>query len=144
VHPAACVAEGADRPHRLVGPLAVVVERSGVGPRSRVGALSFVGAWAVLGEDVRLYPEVVVREGVRDRQPVIVHPAVLGADGLATRFDGRAPQDPAGGRACIEDDVEIGANSASIAPRSARRWSGGAPRSTTWSRSVTTATSART
>ena len=67
VHPAACVAEGARIDQAAsVGPLAVVETGAVIGPRSRVGALSFVGARAVLGEDVRLYPRVVVREGVRD------------------------------------------------------------------------------
>jgi len=98
-HPAACVAEGAriDRT-ASVGPLAVVEVGAVVGPRSRVGALSFVGAGAVLGEDVRLYPPVVVREG---------------ADGFAYAFDGRAHRKIARvGGLRIEDDVEIGANTA--------------------------------
>jgi len=115
VHPAACVAEGArvDRA-AWVGPLAVVETGAVIGPRSRVGALSFVGARAVLGEDVRLFPRVVVREGVRIGNRVIVHPgAVLGADGFGYAFDGRAHRKiPQVGGLRIEDDVEIGANSA--------------------------------
>ncbi len=115
VHPAACVAETAriDRA-ASVGPLAVVEAGAVVGPRSRVGALSFVGARAVLGEDVRLYPRVVVREGVRIGNRVIVHSgAVLGADGFGYVFDGRAHRKiPQVGGLRIEDDVEIGANSA--------------------------------
>ena len=114
-HPAACVAEGAriDRT-ASVGPLAVVEAGAVVGPRSRVGALSFVGAGAVLGEDVRLYPQVVVREGVRIGNRVIVHSgAVLGADGFGYAFDGRAHRKiPQVGGLRIEDDVEIGANTA--------------------------------
>ncbi len=115
VHPAACVAEGAriDRA-ASVGPLAVVEAGAVVGARSRVGALSFVGARAVLGEDVRLFPRVVIREGVRIGNRVIVHSgAVLGADGFGYAFDGRAHRKiPQVGGLRIEDDVEIGANSA--------------------------------
>jgi UDP-3-O-[3-hydroxymyristoyl] glucosamine N-acyltransferase len=115
VHPAACVAEGArvDRA-ASVGPLAVVETGAVIGPRSRVGALSFVGVRAVLGEDVRLFPRVVVREGVRIGNRVIVHSgAVLGADGFGYAFDGRAHRKiPQVGGLRIEDDVEIGANSA--------------------------------
>lgn len=115
VHPAACVADGAriDRT-ASVGPLAVVEAGAVVGPRSRVGALSFVGAHAELGEDVRLYPRVVVREGVRIGNRVIVHSgAVLGADGFGYAFDGRAHRKiPQVGGLRIEDDVEIGANTA--------------------------------
>jgi UDP-3-O-[3-hydroxymyristoyl] glucosamine N-acyltransferase len=114
-HPGAWVAEGAriDRT-ASIGPLAVVEAGAVVGPRSRVGALSFVGAGAVLGEDVRLYPRVVVREGVRIGNRVIVHPgAVLGADGFGYAFDGRAHRKiPQVGGLRIEDDVEIGANTA--------------------------------
>jgi UDP-3-O-[3-hydroxymyristoyl] glucosamine N-acyltransferase len=73
-----------------------------------------VGAHAVLGEDVRLYPRVVVREGVRIGNRVIVHSgAVLGADGFGYAFDGRAHRKiPQVGGLHIEDDVEIGANTA--------------------------------
>lgn len=115
VHPAACVAEGARiDPAASVGPLAVVETGAVIGSRSRVGALSFVGARAVLGEDVRLYPRVVVREGVRVGNRVIVHSgAVLGADGFGYAFDGRAHRKiPQVGGLRIEDDVEIGANTA--------------------------------
>jgi UDP-3-O-[3-hydroxymyristoyl] glucosamine N-acyltransferase len=115
VHPEACVAEGARiDPAAAVGPLAVVETGAVIGPRSRVGALSFVGARAVLGEDVRLYPRVVVREDVRIGNRVIVHSgAVLGADGFGYAFDGRAHRKiPQVGGLRIEDDVEIGANTA--------------------------------
>jgi UDP-3-O-[3-hydroxymyristoyl] glucosamine N-acyltransferase len=115
VHPSACVAESAriDR-SASVAALAVVEAEAVIGPRSRVGALSFVGARAALGEDVRLYPRVVVREGVRIGNRVIVHPgAVLGADGFGYAFDGRAHRKiPQVGGLRIEDDVEIGANTA--------------------------------
>jgi len=115
VHPSACVAEGAriDR-SASVGPLTVVETGAVIGPRTRVGALSFVGARAVLGEDVRLFPRVVVREGVRIGNRVIVHAgAVLGADGFGYAFDGRAHRKiPQVGGLRIEDDVEIGANTA--------------------------------
>ena len=115
VHPTACVAADArvDR-SASVGPLAVVEAEAVIGPRSRVGALSFVGRGAVLGEDVRLYPHVVVREDVRIGNRVIVHSgAVLGADGFGYAFDGQAHRKiPQVGGLRIEDDVEIGANTA--------------------------------
>ena len=115
VHPTACVAGGArvDR-SASVGPLAVVEAEAVIGPRSRVGALSFVGRGAVLGEDVRLHPHVVIREDVRIGNRVIVHAgAVLGADGFGYAFDGQAHRKiPQVGGLRIEDDVEIGANTA--------------------------------
>jgi UDP-3-O-[3-hydroxymyristoyl] glucosamine N-acyltransferase len=115
VHPTACVAGGArvDR-SASVGPLAVVEAEAVIGPRSRVGALSFVGRGAELGEDVRLHPHVVIREDVRIGNRVIVHSgAVLGADGFGYAFDGQAHRKiPQVGGLRIEDDVEIGANTA--------------------------------
>ncbi|HEX7785492.1 MAG TPA: UDP-3-O-(3-hydroxymyristoyl)glucosamine N-acyltransferase, partial [Methylomirabilota bacterium] len=115
IHPSACVSEEArvDR-SASIGPLAVVEGEAVIGPRSRVGALCFVGARAVLGEDVRLFPRAVVREGVCIGARVIVHSgAVLGADGFGYAFDGRTHRKiPQVGGLRIEDDVEIGANSA--------------------------------
>jgi UDP-3-O-[3-hydroxymyristoyl] glucosamine N-acyltransferase len=115
VHPAACVAAGAHVDLTAAVAAGAVVERDAViGPRTFVGALSYVGRGAVLGADVRLYPRVVVREGVRLGDRVIVHPgAVLGADGFGYAFDGAAHQKiPQVGGLIIEDDVEIGANTA--------------------------------
>ncbi len=115
VHPTACVArEARIDASASVGPLAVVEEEAVVGPRSHVGALSFVGRRAVLGEDVRLHPRVVVREGVRIGNRVIVHSgAVLGADGFGYAFDGRTHlKIPQVGGLRIDDDVEVGANTA--------------------------------
>jgi UDP-3-O-[3-hydroxymyristoyl] glucosamine N-acyltransferase len=115
VHPTACVAhEARIDPSASVGPLAVVEAEAVVGPRTHIGALSFVGRRAVLGEDVRLYPRVVVREGVRIGNRVVVHSgAVLGADGFGYAFDGRAHvKIPQVGGLRIDDDVEVGANTA--------------------------------
>jgi UDP-3-O-[3-hydroxymyristoyl] glucosamine N-acyltransferase len=115
VHPTACVArEARIDPSASVGPLAVVEAEAVVGPRTHVGALSFVGRRAVLGEDVRLHPRVVVREGVRIGNRVVVHSgAVLGADGFGYAFDGRAHvKIPQVGGLRIDDDVEVGANTA--------------------------------
>ena len=115
VHPTACVAAGAHVDPTAAVAAGAVVERDAViGPRTSVGALSYVGRGAVLGADVRLYPRVVVRDGVRLGDRVIVHSgAVLGADGFGYAFDGAAHQKiPQVGGLIIEDDVEIGANTA--------------------------------
>jgi len=91
---------------------AVVAAGAVVGPRSRVGALAYVGPGAVLGADVVLHPRVVVQDGVRIGDRVVVHPgAVLGADGFGYAFDGEAHRKiPQVGGLIVEDDVEIGAN----------------------------------
>lgn len=115
VHATACVARTARvDPSASIGPLAVVEADAIIGARCRVGALAFVGRGAVLGEDVRLHPHVVVLADVSLGNRVIVHAGtVLGADGFGYAFDGRAHRKiPQVGRLRIEDDVEIGANTA--------------------------------
>jgi UDP-3-O-[3-hydroxymyristoyl] glucosamine N-acyltransferase len=115
IHSTAVVAADAHvDPTASVGACAVVEPDARVGARSRVGALCFLGAGAVLGDDVVLHARVVVTDGVRIGNRVIVHPgAVLGADGFGYAFDGTAHRKiPQVGGLHIEDDVEIGANSA--------------------------------
>jgi UDP-3-O-[3-hydroxymyristoyl] glucosamine N-acyltransferase len=115
VHPTAVVAPDARvDPTASVGPCAVIERGAAVGRGSRIGALVFVGADVVIGEDVILYPHVVVRDGVRIGSRVIVHPgAVIGADGFGYAFDGAVHRKiPQVGGVRIEDDVEIGANTA--------------------------------
>src|SRR5512139_2102640 len=64
VHPRAEVATDATvAPDAHVGPLVVIERGACVGARSIVHAGCFLGAGAKLGEDVLLYPGVIVREG---------------------------------------------------------------------------------
>ncbi len=123
-HPEPAATPGVDRsavvaagarvdPTAAVGPHAVIESGAVIGARSRIGALCFVGVNATLGDEVRLYPGVVVRDGVRIGHRVIVHSgAVLGADGFGYAFDGSAHRKiPQVGGLRIDADVEIGANS---------------------------------
>jgi UDP-3-O-[3-hydroxymyristoyl] glucosamine N-acyltransferase len=97
-----------------VGALAVIESDAVVGARVRVHPLVYVGAGTRVGDDSVLYPHVVLREGVRLGRRVIVHAGtVIGADGFGYAFDGTAHRKvPQVGGVIIEDDVEIGANSA--------------------------------
>ena len=101
-------------PTAAVGPLAVVESGAVLGPRVRVHAFAFVGARAEVGEDSVLHPRVVLCAGVKLGRRVVVHPgAVIGADGFGYAFDGEAHRKiPQVGGVLIEDDVEIGANTA--------------------------------
>jgi UDP-3-O-[3-hydroxymyristoyl] glucosamine N-acyltransferase len=115
VHALASVSPDASvAPSASVGPFAVVETGALIGAGARVGALVYVGAGAVVGEGCVLHPRVVVRDGVRLGRRVIVHPgAVLGADGFGyLPQGGRHVKIPQVGGVRIEDDVEIGANSA--------------------------------
>ncbi len=90
-----------------------------VGPGARIGAGSwiesgaYVGASAVVGEGCRLMPHSVLVAGCRLGDRVWLNPgAVVGGEGF-----GFAPSPeghlkiPQVGRAVLEDDVEVGANS---------------------------------
>ena len=115
VHPAAVVAGSARvHPTAFVGPCAVIEPNARVGARGSVGALCFIGTGATLGDDVVLHPRVVVMDGVAIGDRVVVQAgAVLGSDGFGYAFDGTAHRKiPQVGGLRIEDDVEIGANSA--------------------------------
>ena len=101
-------------PSASIGPLAVVEAGATVGAGVKLHALVYVGRDAKIGDGSILYPHVTVREGVRLGRRVIVHPgAVLGADGFSYVREGGAHRKvPQVGGVLIEDDVEIGANSA--------------------------------
>jgi UDP-3-O-[3-hydroxymyristoyl] glucosamine N-acyltransferase len=99
-----------------VGPWAVIGARAVVGSGTRIEAGVVIGEDVVIGEGCRIYPRVTVYAGTRIGDRVVVHAgAVLGADGFGYVRDaetGAYTQFPQQGRLVIEDDVEIGANTA--------------------------------
>ncbi len=96
----------------LVGPYAVLEDGVQLGDRSRVGAHCVIGRDTQVGTDCTLYPQVVVYHESVIGDRVVVHAgARIGADGFGFTFvDGAHLKMPQVGRAVIEDDVEIGAN----------------------------------
>jgi UDP-3-O-[3-hydroxymyristoyl] glucosamine N-acyltransferase len=97
-----------------IGALAIVGARARISASVRLHPLVYVGADAEVGEGSELYPHVVVRERVSLGRRVIVHAgAVIGSDGFGyvPGPDGHR-KIPQVGTVIIEDDVEIGANSA--------------------------------
>jgi UDP-3-O-[3-hydroxymyristoyl] glucosamine N-acyltransferase len=111
VHPLARLANSV-----MVEERVVIGEGTYIGDGTRIGAGSVIGAEVSIGRDCDLYPNVTVYPGVRLGDRVIVHSgAVLGSDGFGYMRDqvtGRYEKFPQVGRLEIEDDVEIGANSA--------------------------------
>jgi UDP-3-O-[3-hydroxymyristoyl] glucosamine N-acyltransferase len=95
-----------------IGALSVIEAGATIGADVRIHPLVFVGRDAVVGDGSELHPHVVLREGVRLGQRVVVHAgAVIGGDGFGYAFDGAAHQKiPQVGTVVVEDDVEIGAN----------------------------------
>jgi UDP-3-O-[3-hydroxymyristoyl] glucosamine N-acyltransferase len=115
VHPSAILAPGCEvDPAATVGPQVVI----GSGSRVERGAVLHAGV--VVGERCRvgagsvLYPRVVLYDDTELGERVVVHAgAVLGADGFGyAQHGGRMVKVPQVGRVVVEDDVEIGANSA--------------------------------
>jgi UDP-3-O-[3-hydroxymyristoyl] glucosamine N-acyltransferase len=115
VHPTAVVGAGcAVDPTASLGPFVVV------GEGSRIDAGAVLHAGVVVGRDCRigvgtvLHPRVVLYDGTELGARVTVHAGtVLGADGFGYAPHGGAlVKVPQVGRVVVEDDVEIGANSA--------------------------------
>ncbi|MGE5188604.1 MAG: UDP-3-O-(3-hydroxymyristoyl)glucosamine N-acyltransferase, partial [Gemmatimonadota bacterium] len=113
IHPTAVIGhDAAVHPTAEIGPYAVVGEGTRIGAGAIVEAHAAVGKECIVGDGAWLHPHVVLYDGTVLGARVEVHSgAVLGADGF-----GYAPT-PAGiakipqvGRAVLEDDVEIGAN----------------------------------
>ncbi len=113
-HPSSIVREGARMAEGVaIGALSYVEEEVVIGPRSAIGPQVYIGRGSRLGADCRIYPQVMIREGVEIGDRVIIHSgSVIGSDGFGYLRDslGVRIKIPQVGRVILEDDVEIGAN----------------------------------
>ena len=110
IHPSAKI--GSDV---LIGPYAVIDKETTVGDRTQVGAGCFIGPYTHIGEDCLLHAHVTVREKCFIGNRVIIQPgAVIGSCGFGYTTDkqGKHAKLNQVGGVKIEDDVEIGANTA--------------------------------
>jgi UDP-3-O-[3-hydroxymyristoyl] glucosamine N-acyltransferase len=122
-----------ERPPSGVHPLAFVDEAALVATSASIGAFACVGPGARVGERTVVHPHVVIGRNtavgtdcilhahvsIRERctlgdRVIVQNGAVIGSDGygFATRHDGSHVKIPQTGPVVIEDDVEIGANTA--------------------------------
>lgn len=85
-----------------------------VGDNTVIYPHSYIGAGVVIGSDTLIYSNVSVREGCRIGSRVILqNGAVIGSDGFGfVTVQGRHHKVPQVGNVIIEDDVEVGANTA--------------------------------
>ncbi len=97
-----------------LGPYAVIEDGCELGDQVVVGAGCFVGKGSRIGDRTVLYPNVTVYHGTEIGRAVIVHSgAVIGSDGFGFAFDGeKYHKIPQVGKVVLEDEVEIGANTA--------------------------------
>ena len=109
IHPTAQVA-----PTAQIGPHCVVGERARIGARSALMCGNHIGRDCLIGDDVRLFPNVIVYADSQIGSRVAIHAGtVIGSDGYSYVLDaGRHLKVPQVGNVIIGDDVEIGANSA--------------------------------
>lgn len=115
VHPAATVDPTAMvDPSAAVGPNCCVAAGAKIGAGTVLTANVFIGSGAVVGRDCLIYPGVNVLDHCEIGDRVILHSGVvIGADGFGYVWDGeRHRKVPQAGRVVVEDEVEIGANSA--------------------------------
>lgn len=114
VHPTAIVSPDAVVDGAAIGAHVHVGPGATVGAGTQIYPGVYVGARVTIGLDCVLWPNVVVRERVTIGDRVVIHPnATVGADGFSyLQRDGGHRKIPQIGSVVIEDDVEIGANSA--------------------------------
>lgn len=116
IHPTAIVAESASVDAAAeIGAYAVVSEGASVGAGTRLMANVVIYKDAKIGRDTVLHSGVVVREGCEVGDNCIVHNnSTIGSDGFgyARTGDKKWLKIPQVGKVVVEDDVEIGANTA--------------------------------
>jgi len=115
IHPTAVVGEGAE-----LGEGCALDAHVCIAPGARLGQGVIVYAGVYIGRNCRigdgtiLYPNVTVREGTEIGARCIIHAnAAIGSDGFGfAPIDQKWVKIPQVGRVIIEDDVEIGSNTA--------------------------------
>jgi UDP-3-O-[3-hydroxymyristoyl] glucosamine N-acyltransferase len=116
IDPRAVVAEDAVVGHDVsIGPFCSVGRGARIGSRTVIYPNVCVGDGAVMGDDCVIHSHVAVRERVIiGHRVVIQNGAVIGGDGygFVRRPDGTHQKIPQTSIVVIEDDVEIGANTA--------------------------------
>jgi len=116
IHPSAIIAGTATVGKNVaLGANVVVGEDVVIGDNTIVSHNCVIGVGAVLGTECRLFPGVTLYHQTKIGNRVTLHSGVvIGADGFgfAPKEDGPFEKIPQLGIVVIEDDVEIGANSA--------------------------------
>jgi UDP-3-O-[3-hydroxymyristoyl] glucosamine N-acyltransferase len=116
IHPTAQVSPSARIGQSVaIGALTVIGDKAEIGDRTVIFPLVAIHPRVKIGEDCVIHSHVSVREDVRIGSRVILHcGAVIGSDGFGylKLEDNTHKKIPQTGTVVIEDDVEIGANSA--------------------------------
>ena len=125
IHPSAVIATDAFIGENVsIQACAVIESGAKVGANSIVGAHVYLGHNAVIGENCHIYPNVTIRENSLLGDRVIIHSGtVIGSDGFGYETQGgKHLKIPQIGIVQIDNDVEIGANTAIDRARFGRTW----------------------
>jgi UDP-3-O-[3-hydroxymyristoyl] glucosamine N-acyltransferase len=115
VHSTAVLGDGVELGEGVaVGPQAMVGEQTKIGRGTQVHALAAIGSRVTVGDRCVIYSHVVIYDGVTLGSRVVAQAGcVIGSPGFGYVWDGeRHVWVPHVGTVIVEDDVEIGANSA--------------------------------
>jgi len=116
IHPTAVIHPSAKIGREVqIGPFVVIDQNAVIGDNTRLSVFVSVGPGVQIGSDCHLHPHVTIREGCIIGNRVIIQPgAVIGSCGFgfSTNAKGEHAKLEQLGIVLIEDDVEIGANSA--------------------------------
>jgi UDP-3-O-[3-hydroxymyristoyl] glucosamine N-acyltransferase len=114
IHGLACVDPTATvDPTAEIGPFAVVEAAAEIGPRCRVGPHAVIGAAVVLGPDCRIGAHASLSHALVGARVYVYPGARIGQEGFGfTPGPDGFVTVPQLGRVILEDDVEVGANSA--------------------------------
>ncbi|MGD9874944.1 MAG: UDP-3-O-(3-hydroxymyristoyl)glucosamine N-acyltransferase [Kiritimatiellia bacterium] len=114
IHPAAVVSgEARIGAGASIGPCCIIEPGVHIGARAVIFGGCYIGHDVKIGDDLRMYPHVSVRERCTIGHRAIIHNgAVIGSDGFGYNVDkkGVRTKIPQTGIVTIGDDVEIGAN----------------------------------
>jgi UDP-3-O-[3-hydroxymyristoyl] glucosamine N-acyltransferase len=112
IHPSAIIAgEALVDPSAEVGPLSVIEAGAEIGPGCRIGAYAHIGSGVIVGRDCRIGTHVSLSHAILGARVYVYPGARIGQEGFgfACTRDGYLSV-PQLGRAILEDDVEVGAN----------------------------------
>ena len=115
VHAKACVSDKASVGKNVsIGANATVEDGAVIGDNTIIYPNAYIGRNVKIGMFCIIYPNVTVRENCILKNKVTLQPGcVIGADGFGYIFhNGKHEKIPQIGNVIIEDDVEIGANTA--------------------------------
>jgi UDP-3-O-[3-hydroxymyristoyl] glucosamine N-acyltransferase len=115
IHPSALIGEGVQLGNGVfIGPYVVIEDGAIIGDNCVLKSHIHLGRQVQLGSDCTLHPHVTLYDHCQVGSRVIIHAStVIGSDGFGYTFvDGHHLKVPHLGHVLIEDDVEIGANTA--------------------------------